>query len=150
VLWQLIDHQATLDVLTSAVPIRLPRSKPEGYRFMDVATRRAVTPRAVYLRAFDGAGKSWVDFVRAIRAVTLFGENFGDLIQPYSGSSGSDVCSRWTAVPRGRDYLAVSGYDLARILPGRKRCIKPRQARPGHLLDTIRLSIQVLQLRGPR
>lgn len=116
VLWQLIDHQATLDILTSAVPIRLPRSKLEGYRFMDVATRRAVTPRAVYLRAFDGAGKSWVDFVRAIRAVTLFGENFGDLIQPHSGSSGPDMCSRWMMVPKGRDYLVVSGYDLARIL----------------------------------
>jgi hypothetical protein len=121
VLWQLIDHQATLEVLTSAIPVRLPRSKLEGFRFMDVATRRAMTPRVVYLRAFDGAGKSWVDFIRAIRAVTLFGEGFGNLLAPHQPnltvpSQGTAVCTRWNVVPKGRDYLAVSGYDLSRIV----------------------------------
>jgi len=115
VLWQLIDHQATLDVLTSAVPIRLPRSKLEGFRFMEVATRRAMTPRVVHLGAFDGAGKSWVDFVRAIRAVTLFGEGFGDLIMAEMNRTTS-VCSHWWNLPKGKDYLAVSGYDLERII----------------------------------
>lgn len=120
VLWQLIDHQATLEGLTSAVSIRPPRSKLEGYRFMEVATRRAMTPRVVYLKAFNGAGKSWVDFIRAIRAVVLFGGGFGDLISPRPTTTEeptqSTVCSRWRVVPTGRDYLAISGYDLARIL----------------------------------
>ncbi|KAK5659549.1 hypothetical protein OQA88_751 [Cercophora sp. LCS_1] len=120
VLWQLIDHQATLDVLTSSVQVRLPRNKLEGYCFMDVAARRAMTPRVVYLQAFNGAGKSWVDFVRAIRAVTLFGEGFGNLILPHLTTPGNtkqqSLCARWDSVPAGRDYLAVSGYDLDRIL----------------------------------
>jgi hypothetical protein len=121
ILWQLIDHQATLGVLTSEVPIRLPRSKLEGYRFMEVATRRAMTPRVTYLRAFGGAGKSWVDFIRTIRAVILFGEGFGNLLTPHQAKpmdslQSTSVCGRWKAVPKGRDYLAVSGYDLARIL----------------------------------
>ncbi|GAB1315628.1 hypothetical protein MFIFM68171_05838 [Madurella fahalii] len=118
VLWQLIDHQATLDLYASGVPIRLPRSKLEGYRFMEVASRRQVTPRVVHLRAFGGAGKSWVDFIRAIRGVVLFGEGFGELISP-SLSADTDTnatCSRWNTMPKCRDYLAVSAYDLNRII----------------------------------
>ncbi|KAK5654051.1 hypothetical protein OQA88_7729 [Cercophora sp. LCS_1] len=58
VLWQLIDHRSTLETFTSAVPVRLPRNKLEGYRFPEVATRRAMTPRVVYLQTFNGVGKS--------------------------------------------------------------------------------------------
>jgi hypothetical protein len=126
VLWQLIDHQATLDMFASGLPVRLPRGKLEGYRFMEVATRGTITPRVVHLRAFDGAGKSWVDLTRAIRAVTLFGEGFGDLITPHSAPAGSSpgangrqistVCHRWKKLPKNKDYLAASSYDLARIL----------------------------------
>ncbi|KAK0644616.1 hypothetical protein B0T16DRAFT_392934 [Cercophora newfieldiana] len=115
VLWQLIDHQATLEI--PAVPIRLPRNKLEGYRFMEVATRRAMTPRVVYLDTFNGAGKSWVDFTRALRAVVLFGEGFGDLLSAkQTATSGASSCTRWNTVPTGRDYLAVGGHDLTRIL----------------------------------
>jgi len=114
-LWQLIDHQATLDMFASGLPVRLPRGKLEGYRFMDVAARRAIVPRVVHLRAFDGAGKSWVDFTRAIRAVTLFGEGFGDLIAPHSAPA-TTTCHRWKTLPKNKDYLAASSYDLARIL----------------------------------
>lgn len=122
VLWQLIDHQATLDLYVSGMPIQLPRSKLEGYRFMDVATRRQVTPRVVHLRAFGGAGKSWVDFVRAIRGITLFGDGFGELISPASSLSADadhtshSTCSRWRTMPKGKDLLAVSAYDLNKII----------------------------------
>jgi len=117
-LWQLIDHQATLDTGASGVPIRLPRSRLEGFRFMEVASRRQVTPRVVYLKAFGGAGKSWVDFVRAIRAVVLFGEGFGELICPtfLTDTETKATCERWGTLPKGKDYLAVSGHDLTRIV----------------------------------
>ena len=111
-LWQIIDHQATLEAFTSAVPVRLPRNKLEGYRFMEFATRRAMTPRVAYLQTFNGAGKSWVDFVRALRAVVLFGEGFGELI----AAKDNTLCSRWNTVPTSKDYLTVGGFDLARIL----------------------------------
>jgi len=123
VLWQLLDHQATLDIFTAGLPVRLPRGKLEGYRFMEVATRRSITPRVVHLRAFEGAGKSWVDFMRAIRAVTLFGEGFGELIAPWTDkvnqiapSNSGAVCNRWKTLPKNRDCLAASCYDLSRIL----------------------------------
>ncbi|KAK3324916.1 hypothetical protein B0H66DRAFT_599106 [Apodospora peruviana] len=143
VLWQLIDHQATLDILAAGLPVRLPRSKLEGYRFIEVATRRSITPRVVYLRAFEGAGKSWVDLIRALRAVTLFGEGFGNLIAPRleaatttaSSSSTNKIatlCNRWRTVPKDRDYLAASSYDLARILcqEGSATC-NPMKLAPG-------------------
>jgi len=142
VLWQLIDHQATLDILAAGLPVRLPRGKLEGYRFMEVATRRSITPRVVHLRAFEGAGKSWVDFIRALRAVTLFGEGFGNLIAPRpeaatttassSPNQISTLCNRWRTVPKDRDYLAASSYDLARILrqEGSATC-SPMKLAPG-------------------
>ncbi|KAK0622345.1 hypothetical protein B0T14DRAFT_601131 [Immersiella caudata] len=104
---------------------QIMEGKLEGYRFMEVATRRSITPRVVHLRAFEGAGKSWVDFIRAIRAVTLFGEGFGELIAPRADNmdtntnqtvDGPALCNRWKALPKNRDYLAASGHDLSRIL----------------------------------
>lgn len=113
---QLLDHQATLDSYSAGIPLKLtPRSKLEGYRFMDLAARRPLTLRVVSLGAFRGAGKSWVDFTRAIKAVTLFGEGFGDLLERSAGASNG-VRSRWERLPKHRDHLAVSTYDLAQII----------------------------------
>jgi hypothetical protein len=114
VLEQLIDCQVRLDTFPSGVPLRLtPREKLEGYRFMDMAARRPLSPRVTHLRSFGGAGKSWVDFSRAIKAVTLFGEGFGELISP--STNLLEACPYWGALPSGRDFLAASGYDLIRI-----------------------------------
>ncbi|KAK1757796.1 hypothetical protein QBC47DRAFT_296752 [Echria macrotheca] len=118
ILEQLIDHQHSVGApgSSSGIPLKVsPRSRLEGYRFMDIATRRTIGARQTELQIFGGAGKSWVDFVRAIRAVTLFGEGFGELIAPKCSGS-TTVCSPWKTLPAGRDYLAVSRYDLARII----------------------------------
>jgi len=115
VLEQLMDYQANLHA--SGVPIKLtPRKNLEGYRFMDIAARRPLTPRIVRLSAYNGAGKSWVDFIRAVKAVTLFGEGFGELLAPCRGTADSSVCPGWETLPKGGDYLAVSAYDISRIL----------------------------------
>lgn len=128
VLEQTIDHQANVHSFAApGVPLKLtPRETLEGYRFMDIAARtaRALTPRMVKLTTYNGAGKSWVDFTRAIRAVTLFGEGFGELLslpeEPVTSSSAprvdNTICSTWRSLPIGKDYLAVGTYDLARIL----------------------------------
>ncbi|KAK5655878.1 hypothetical protein OQA88_5417 [Cercophora sp. LCS_1] len=120
VLEQLLDYQASVDVISSAatsgLPMKLsPRSRLEGYRFMDIAARRPVTAKTTKLEIFNGAGKSWVDFVRALKAVTLFGEGFGELIQPPDHDI-DEVCQSWRTVPCDRDYLTVGEYDLSQII----------------------------------
>lgn len=114
---QLIDHQASLDVYASGVPLRLtPRGKLEGYRFMGIATGRALSPRVISLDVFSGAGKSWVDFTRSIKAVTLFGEGFGELLEPRAPDDGkSNMCDHWKTLPKDKDHLAVATHDLVKI-----------------------------------
>lgn len=114
---QLIDHQANVDVYASGVPLRLtPRGKLEGYRFMDVATGRALSPRVISLDVFSGAGKSWVDFTRSIKAVTLFGDGFGELLEPMAPENGeSNMCDHWKTLPKDKDHLAVAAHDLVKI-----------------------------------
>ncbi|KAH9234912.1 hypothetical protein K456DRAFT_1945843, partial [Colletotrichum gloeosporioides 23] len=113
VLEQLIAHQQT--VSSPGMPLTLaPRGQLEGYRFMDVATRKRPIPSVVDLRIYRQSGNSWIDFTRALGAVTLFGDEFGDLIAPTPGSTG--ICPRWRSLPRNKDFLAVSTYDLSMIL----------------------------------
>jgi hypothetical protein len=115
ILEQLIDNQSNPEP-TPGVPLKVvPRAKLEGYRFMDIATRRHPTARVVPLDVFDGAGKSWIDFTRTIKAVTLFGERFGELIAPINDGA-HNLCSRWKTLPKTRDYLAVAAHDLTRII----------------------------------
>lgn len=113
VLEQLIDHQARASSNSApGIPLKLtPRSQLEGYRFMDIAAGGTPLPRMANLR---GGGKSWVDFVRQIHAVTLFGEGFGELLAPAPG--GKPPCVHWETLAEGRDYLAVAGFDLERII----------------------------------
>ncbi|KAK0703026.1 hypothetical protein B0T26DRAFT_488346 [Lasiosphaeria miniovina] len=130
---QLIDYQAISDSLSTGVPIKMrPRSRLEGYRFMDIAARKSITPRVVSLSVFTGAGKSWIDFTRAIKAVTLFGEGFGELLGVPQDTIAS-VCSLWHTLPKNKDYLAASEYDLSKILhqEGSSAC-SPLKLAPGN------------------
>lgn len=88
-----------------------PREQLEGFDFMDVATDEdPFWPRVTTLRS---TGKGWVDFVRDIQAITLFGKGFGELLRPLPGSP---ACPHWTEVPKGMDHLAASVSDLKDIL----------------------------------
>jgi len=80
-------------------------------------------------------GKGWVDFVRGIHAVTLFGRGFGDLIQPIispstAGLAGKHAvaCYRWSRLPLNRYYLAARVLDLESVMDrdGDATC-NPRQ-----------------------
>lgn len=116
VLEQLIDHQARASSNSApGISLKLtPRSQLEGYRFMDIAAGRTPLPRVANLQMFRGGGKSWVDFIRQIHAITLFGEGFGELLTPAPG--GEPPCVHWETLTEGRDYLAVAGFDLERII----------------------------------
>lgn len=57
-----------------------PRRQLEGWDFADVATfEETVHPKVASLKE---TGLGWVDLVRSVNAVTLFGVGFGELVKP--------------------------------------------------------------------
>jgi hypothetical protein len=101
------------------------RKHLEGWDFADLAMDYDPHPRVATLQAF---GYGWVDFVRSIDAISLFGCGFGDLIRP-GGSVG--LCPNWKSVPTGEYYLAASIADLNKIYErfGEGR-LEPATSRP--------------------
>ncbi|PVI02799.1 hypothetical protein DM02DRAFT_612609 [Periconia macrospinosa] len=87
------------------------RRRVEGFDFMDIATDEdPFWPRIATLGS-EGAG--WIDFTRALHAITLFGRGFGELFKP---TDDARICSHWKTVPRGLDYLTICVADLEEIL----------------------------------
>ncbi|KAH8803410.1 hypothetical protein F5884DRAFT_683898 [Xylogone sp. PMI_703] len=88
-----------------------PRKYLEGWDFRDLARiRDPIYPRMVRLQAI---GKGWVDFTRAINAVTLFGNGFGEIFRP---ADTNNLCAHWTNLPKERYYLAACVSDLKNII----------------------------------
>ncbi|KAJ2998820.1 hypothetical protein NUW58_g208 [Xylaria curta] len=117
VLEQIMAYQA--DVADQdGVGFRLrstPRRHLEGFDFMDIATDEdPIRPRMIDLRS---SGKGWVDFTRALHAITLFGSGFGELIQPLASQGLThQTCASCCEIPKGQDYLAVCVRDIQDIL----------------------------------
>jgi nucleoside phosphorylase len=106
ILEKIIDHQVNV---TEQHSIGL-RENLEGWDFMHLATRQDIIyPRVAALHAL---GKGWVDFTRAIHAITLVGRGFGEIIQPAS----PNLCPYWAKLPKGRYYLAAGVSDLKKIM----------------------------------
>lgn len=83
----------------------------EGFDFNDVATtEECIKPRRTKLPAND---RGWVDFTKAIHAMTLFGNNFGELLRP---AKNETICSFWDRVPVKKNYLAVSVSNIMEII----------------------------------
>jgi nucleoside phosphorylase len=86
----------------------------EGFDFMDVATEEdQFWPRVIPLPSTD---TGWINFTRAIHAITLFGHGFGELIKP---TDTSGLCPSWIKVPREKDYLTVGVSHIMEILKKR-------------------------------
>lgn len=112
VLEQIVDHQ-TAGAAEDGLKFRKmsPRRRLEGLEFLDIVEDRdPLLPKVYNLNNF---GKGWVDFVRAIHATILFGNGFGELIQPIDPAG---LCSSWMQVPKSRDYLAVSVSIMTELL----------------------------------
>ncbi|KAI0446019.1 hypothetical protein F4803DRAFT_569193 [Xylaria telfairii] len=87
---------------------RASRKYLSGWAFRDlVMEKEQLEP---YATTLPETGRSWIDFTRAIFAVTLFGRGFGELIDP------DEPCEAWTKLPRGLFFLATSGQVLKRIM----------------------------------
>lgn len=110
ILEKLIDHQADIAGERGVNMADKPRRYLEGWEFNDLAmSRDPLYPRVASL---EPRGKSWVDFIRAIHAVTLFGRGFGDVIK----STGADICEYWAEMPKQKYYLAACLSDLSQLV----------------------------------
>jgi hypothetical protein len=107
----MIDRQ--IDVAgRSGIKMRLrARKHLEGWDFKDLATQR--DPFYSRVATLDAFGKGWVDFIRAIHAVTLFGGGFRDIFQP---TGPGKLCDAWAKVPTNKYYLAACISDLQEII----------------------------------
>jgi hypothetical protein len=111
---QMIDHQEDMKDGEGIgfMVSHSPWNRLVGFDFIDIA-RRSDPCEAKSVKLNDD-GEAWVDFTRAIHAVTLFGQGFGDLLRP-AVDEELDSCVRchWNSYsPNGRDILAVSMADL--------------------------------------
>ena len=110
ILEQIMDHQR-LVAGQNGVNMKIRgRKHLEGWDFAELATDHDPYPRVATLKAF---GWGWVDFVRSIDAITLFGKGFGDLIRPVEFEG---MCPHWKGLPKQRYYLAASVFDLNNIM----------------------------------
>lgn len=107
VLEKLIDNQ--LHVVGKYGDRDMSREHLVGWDFIDlISSRDPVYPR---LAALDQMGKSWVDFSRSIHAIALFGNGFGEIIEPVGA-----FCPYWAKLPKDRSYMAVCVSDLKEIM----------------------------------
>jgi hypothetical protein len=110
VIEKIIDHQIEIEGQSGVnMKIRV-RKHLEGWDFRDLAADN--DPYKPHVATFQTIGNGWVDFTRAIRATTLFGRGFGEIIK----LSNTIFCSRWRALPKHGYYLAVCVSDLKEIM----------------------------------
>jgi len=107
---KMYEHQEMI-AKSPDIQLRLPgRDRLEGYTFMDIVDSNfPIRPKQHPLKK---SGKSWVDFARAIGAMTLFGTGFGNLIESITDAS---VCKSWKQIPPGEEYLTVCVSTLKKI-----------------------------------
>ncbi|KAI1292467.1 hypothetical protein F5Y03DRAFT_21669 [Xylaria venustula] len=110
---QMIDHQEDINPgsgLGNLVSF-FPWKQHVGWAFADIASPgEPCTLKATYLKQH---GEGWAHFARELHAVTLFGNGFGDLLQPATVTQEPcDRCFWGSLAPKGGDILAVSLEDL--------------------------------------
>jgi len=85
ILEKIIDHQVGV-AGQSGVNLRLKaRRHLKGWDFKDLATDR--DPFYPHVATLQAIGKGWIDFTRAIYAITLFGRGFSEIVQPADTSN---------------------------------------------------------------
>ena len=96
------------------------RKHLEGWDFKDLATDHfQFQPVA---KKFPCTSVPWIDLVRSINAIVLFGRGFGEIIEPADPQS---VCSHWTVVPKGQNYLCACVKTLQSMMKRHRGHITP-------------------------
>lgn len=113
---KLVEHNADAQRRPGLRINPRPRRLLEGFDFRDLATNN--DPFFGRVATLGALGKGWVDFARAVNAVTLFGRGFGQLIRPSRVGLGQAArpCGEWSALPLGRFFLAARMADLRNIV----------------------------------
>ncbi|KAJ4857032.1 hypothetical protein T069G_07929 [Trichoderma breve] len=112
---------------------RAPRNVLGGYEFMGVAARKNLELLTTKM-SISERGSGWTDLLCSISAVTLFGNDFGELIKPRSKmKKHCNGCGLNVSLPSGENLLAVGVDVLEGILfeKGNKDTI------PWRLVDDI-------------
>ncbi|KAI1409805.1 hypothetical protein F5Y13DRAFT_203200 [Hypoxylon sp. FL1857] len=131
ILEKLIDHQTDAERRTGLQINVRPRRQLEGWDFKDLVTDG--DPFFARVAHLQTIGKGWVDFARAIHAVTLFGRGFGNLIQPQPAKATVAPCPHWSLLPSGKYYLAACVSDLQEIMEN----VGDPDSNPRRLCDNI-------------
>ncbi|KAB5569905.1 hypothetical protein GE09DRAFT_691074 [Coniochaeta sp. 2T2.1] len=110
---QIMDHQFQIEDRSGLDLKYSARKWLEGWDFRDLAV--AIKDKPVYARVktLETMARGWVDFAREIKAITIFGRGFGEIIEP---SDMTAMCPLWARVPAGRYYLAACVSDLKAIM----------------------------------
>ncbi|RMZ89525.1 hypothetical protein DV736_g3260, partial [Chaetothyriales sp. CBS 134916] len=107
--WKILNQIFSLSKPPAGV--ELPTSIHKHIDFVDfVHSAGEMIRRALPLGAH---GRAWLDYSRAIHAITLFGTGFGQLVIPAAGSN--KLCEHWRRVPKGLDYLVASVAHLEQL-----------------------------------
>ncbi|KAK7724768.1 hypothetical protein SLS63_008462 [Diaporthe eres] len=107
----MMDHQAAAAERSGIDMKKRLRKHLEGWDFRELAIER--DPIKPLVAQLPTIGKLWVDFIREIDAVVLFGRNFGDIIRP---TQPETMCNLWSRVPQKKYYLAACISDLKNIM----------------------------------
>ena len=88
------------------------RESLEGWDFVNLACHQS--PFEPIVAKMDCFSEPWIHFIRSINAIVLFGDGFGELIEP-TGDSLIGLCSEWKTLPKGKNYLATTFSTLKQI-----------------------------------
>lgn len=108
---QMIDHQVKVRAANGVELHGTYRDHLEGWPLQDLVEKKLHFEAAAV--KLHGSGRGWVDFIHDIRAITLLGRGFGDVIRPADNTPLR--CPRWKQVPPDKDYLTVRLQFLRQI-----------------------------------
>ncbi|KAL4905923.1 hypothetical protein BDW74DRAFT_177618 [Aspergillus multicolor] len=80
-----------------------PQKGIAGFDVLDVIS--PLGPIHTRMKYPSSLGPGWVDFIPSLEAITIFGNGFGDLIQPNDLNA---VCCGWKSIPIHKEYLTAS------------------------------------------
>lgn len=82
----------------------LDRNELQGWSFFELIEHQPAYLDLLSVK-LQSSGRSWTTYIQAIRAITLLGDGFGDLITP---AGPADMCGLWATAPTGMDYLITT------------------------------------------
>ncbi|KAL3482183.1 hypothetical protein BJX99DRAFT_252899 [Aspergillus californicus] len=74
-----------------------------GFDILDIVS--PLGPIHTRIKHLSSLGPGWIDLIPSLEATTIFGNGFGDLIQPNDPSA---VCGGWKSIPTDKEYMTAS------------------------------------------